>query len=440
MFHLIDILNLDPESSIELEYLAEGAANVVYRIRFPPSSPSISSDLELEGNGNTPPPSKTPPLSQDPRLSGKLLRLRKQLPFTVPVIESQEYWEKTICPLFPTQNLVEQFLFKPSASLIKQCNNNLRRMEADGSRAYKRHSVYLVEGENYGTLITDMTCTPTDHQASIEFKPKWLEQSPSAPAGSVRCRTCALRAMKSCIRKPSSRPVENLKLGFCPLSLVSDDREQVCAAVNIVLELCRNEERDDENLRRALVDFLHKSPLLRKLQMLQIEMDSVGVLDADLSQRNFLTAMTIRDCTLFLKVRSLPPLSFSSLPPFRSHLTPFQPKTPQYHKNSFQRNSSILFFLLLIRFPSPARAPSKPALAISTSKHRADRKRNIGEASKGGSLMKDGIRERRGGWMDGRIHVSLQWVVECCVFGGATFWGDKTSLFWVGVCWDRWGV
>lgn len=298
-----NVLNLDLSSSIQLEYLAEGGANVVYRMRLSSSSPSTSSARDLTTGGKTPQPTQLSALGINPQFYGKLFRLRKDLPSTVPVIDSQKYFNTTIQPLFTQHNLIEQLLFKPSTSLIKSCNTNLKRMETDGSRPHKRHGVYLVESETYGTLITDMTCAAADSHASIEFKPKWLVQSPSAPAGSVRCRTCALRAMKSVARKTSADPAESLRLGICPLSLVSDDKAKVTAAAKIVLELCRPDESDSENLKRGLVEFLYKSPLLRLLRTLQEAMDPIGVLQADPSQRNFLTAMTIRDCTLFLKVK-----------------------------------------------------------------------------------------------------------------------------------------
>lgn len=353
----MDILVLGPDSLIELDYLAEGAANVVYRIRFPPQRPSISSDLEQE---NTPTITETSPLKSDHRLYGKLLRLRKQLLFTVPVTESQKYWESVICPLFAPHNLVQQVLFRPSATLIKRCNAALKSMEGDGTRADKRCQFYLVEGENHGTLITDMTCASTSQHISIEFKPKWLVQSPSAPAGSVRCRTCALRAMKSSIHKPSMHSAKQLKLGFCPLNLVSDDKMKVAAAASIVLELCRPEERDNELIRGALVDFLYKSPLLRKLRDLQIMNDSVGVLKAELSQRDFLTAMTIRDCTLFLKVSCsviFRPkiLFFIALLCFLSRIG---------NANHRSQEDVQLISLSYFRFLAQAMVPSKPDLGI----------------------------------------------------------------------------
>lgn len=351
----MELLALDSDSLIELDYLAEGAANIVYRIRFPPQSPGISTDPE---QGSTPAITETSPLQSDPRISGKLLRLRKHLLSTVSVMESQKNWESVICSFFAPHNLVQQALFRPSTTLIKRCNAVLHSMENDGSRAKKRCSVYLAEGEYHGTLITDMTCASTSQHISIEFKPKWLAQSPSAPVGSVRCRTCALRAMKSANPQPS-HPVKQLKLGFCPLNLVSNDKIKVATAASIVLELCRPEEHDNELLRGALVDFLYKSPLLRKLRNLQIMKDPVGVLKADLSGKEFLTAMTVRDCTLFLKV------SRSVIPPNKYYFHRFvMLSEPNFECKSSSQKDLQLISLSYLRFLAPAMVPSKPGLGI----------------------------------------------------------------------------
>lgn len=108
--------------------------------------------------------------------------------------------------------------------------------------------------------------------------------------------------MNSAVRKSGPKPAETLKVGFCPLGLVSDNKEKVTAAADRVLGFSYVHESDKESVRKRLVEFLLKSPLLRRLQKLQEDKDSVGALEADLSSWNFLTAMTIRDCTLFLKV------------------------------------------------------------------------------------------------------------------------------------------
>lgn len=300
-----EILSLDLDFSSQLKYLAEGAANVIYQIILPPSSPSISADLDpdLETNTEsptTPPPSEISPLQIDPRLQGKLIRLRKNLPAVVPVIDSQKHFDTVIRPLFPSVNLVERTLFRPSQALIRECNQRLGQMEIDGSRPRKRHGVYLDEEELYGTLITDMTCGKGGYYATVEFKPKWLAQSPSAPVGATRCRTCALRAMKSTWTGNMNGGPEHPKSGFCPLSLVSRTSDRVTAAVDIMLG--RPTSVNDNHVRQALIDFLLHTPLLQRLKELQINLDPTGVLKADVSEQDFLTAMTIRDCTLFLKV------------------------------------------------------------------------------------------------------------------------------------------
>ncbi len=299
-----ELLSLDRDFSSQMEYLAEGAANVVYRVIRPPPSPSISSSLDFETHGEsptTPPPSEIPPLRIDPRLEGQLLRLRKNLPAAVSVMESQAHFESVIRPLFPSDNLVDRILFRPSQDLIRDCNRRLRQMETHGSRSRKRHGVYLVDDELYGTLMTDMTCGNEDDCTSVEFKPKWLAQSPSAPAGAKRCRTCAFCAMKSS-KIGDAGEGEGMRLRFCPLSLVSGDRGRVTTAVDMILGLSRSGPGDHGHVREALIEFLLESSLLRRLKDLQIELDPIGVLAADVSGRPFLTAMTLRDCTLFLKV------------------------------------------------------------------------------------------------------------------------------------------
>lgn len=294
-------------SDVRLGYLAEGAANIVYRVSAPDSDPSTAADLHFETSGydsDTPQPSEIPPLQIDPSLAGKLVRLRKDLPSTVPMADSQRHFEKMIQPLFPNESTVEATLFHPSPDLLKDCNAQLRRMEKDGSRPSKRHGVYLVEDEKHGCLITDMSCPIDGSFLCFEFKPKWLVQSPSAPAGSRRCRTCALRAMK---RANKSETPEMSKAAFCPLNLVSIDKAKLAIFVDHILGLDpeRNRIQDDgpTKIKQGwLMKFLYKNPLLDRLRELQMESDPDGVFKADLLSPRFLAAMTLRDCTMYLKV------------------------------------------------------------------------------------------------------------------------------------------
>ena len=295
-------------TDVELVYLAEGAANVIYRIQVFDPDPSTTADLHFEGHGydsDSPLPTEIEPLKMDPRLEGKLVRLRKDLPSIAPVANSQQHFESMIRPLFPGDNLLEAVLFQPSLRLLKDCNSKLRMMEEDGTRPAKRHGSYLAEDEKHGCLISDMSCPDTSLFRCFEFKPKWLVQSPSAPAGSRRCRTCALRAMK---RSNKSEAPDMSKAAFCPLNLVSIDNAKLAIFIDHILGLdpARDKTKDDKITKTEhglLMKFLYKNPLLDKLRDLQLEMDTEGVFKADLMSPRFLAAMTLRDCTMYLRVR-----------------------------------------------------------------------------------------------------------------------------------------
>ena len=287
------MLTIGVDDGVQLMYLAEGAANVVYRIRSLPLDPSTSADLSFESYGpNTPPPTDIEPLHMDPRLEGKLVRLRKRTSSATPVAQSQNHFETMIKPLFPSENLVQQILFQPSRDLLKNCNARLRDMEKSRARPSKRHDVYLAEDEMHGMLVTDMSCSD-DSFTFFEFKPKWLTQSPSAPPGSKRCRTCALRAMTK-----GSKP------GLCPLNLMDDDRIviAVCRIMGLDPKQLQNYSSSEKDMLGRIRDFLLRDSLLRRLRQLQMDKDPKGVLKSNLKSQDFLAAMTLRDCTLYLKV------------------------------------------------------------------------------------------------------------------------------------------
>ena len=294
-------------SDVRLEYLAEGAANVIYRILPLNSDPETLAGLPSEideYDSDTPLPTEIQPLQLDPSLNGKLIRFRKNNPWSAPMEDSQKHFEDMIKPLFLSENLVGAIMFRPSQDLLRDCNSNLRDMERTGRRPPKRHGVYLVEHEERGCLITDMSCQDEQSFKCYEFKPKWLIQSPSAPPGSRRCRTCALRAMNRANRNEAT---ETSRVAFCPLNLVSIDRAKLSLFVDHLLGVDPDRDRTSDadalkGQQEKLMDFLYKNPLLDRLRSLQIDLDPDGVLKADLMSARFLAAMTLRDCTLFLKV------------------------------------------------------------------------------------------------------------------------------------------
>lgn len=247
-----------------------------------------------------------------------------------------------IARIFPKDQLVTQELIRVPAGLLVQLNAELRVAEqvsaeeepinaeelqtaaADAvsqqarsfHRPARRHGVYLDESEVHGMLVTDMTdnalkpdgneLMTTNLNITIEFKPKWLAQSPSAPRDSRRCRTCALRASRLSRGGPDTARKTPY---FCPLGLVSKDRNIV---VNIAQSLLVGRiESFQVEKQRELIDyvtnFLLGSDLLRRLTQAQQSLDPHGILRRRFRNgvdSEFLTAMTLRDCTLFLRIRS----------------------------------------------------------------------------------------------------------------------------------------
>lgn len=260
-----------------LEFLAEGAANIVYKLR--PGHPD-------------------------------LLRLRKTRS-SVPYSEIVQSFKSVVAPLFPDDVLLHPVLFKlPEAGvLIPTLNKALIAREASGGRLDARKGVYLAVDEEYGIFVRDMT-PRQETEKFIEFKPKWLIQSPSAPAKAKRCRTCALREMRRADSTFSGRGDSD----FCPLDLLSNEDD-------VVEDVLRSLIGDDLGLVKAIFK-LKVQPLLGYLRELQVMYNQVGLADiggqqvSKLSQTevdrvresaatsplfNTLVGMTVRDCSVFTR-------------------------------------------------------------------------------------------------------------------------------------------
>ena len=388
-----------PESLV-LDYLAEGAANVVYRLSFPEppgqhgTGASTAAGSMTPGDGAEEDPhngsivdnqrSGASPAARGDwtRFQNRVLRLRKAVSAGVPIAISARSHGEVFQPLFPPGSLLDQDLVRMPSTIVSRCNARLREDERSGERPDKRHGVYLAEDEAYGILLTDMTpgtegdglrgaceqdaASALDaddpqrprrrrcrtREVLVEFKSKWLVQSPSAPAGATRCRTCALRAQHNAVRRRQGQQPER---SFCPLDLVSVDKARVDRAVRGVFDQNRRQQRQrqqrrqdvsplfdelpdelpDNSLQERVVRFLHRHPLLLRLRQLQVELDQRGPAHAGLMpssssssssssalaaassgdfvgavtgtetnalERDFLIAMTLRDCTVFLKV------------------------------------------------------------------------------------------------------------------------------------------
>lgn len=279
---------LEFPSGAQLAYLAEGGANVIYRIIWAPA-PAGPKQKDAA-------PSKEQ-MSIPPMLRGKLLRLRKETKSGISYQEISRNFDRIIRPLFQPEEVVDQTLVQLPRGLVQQCNERLRAAELNGTRPRRRCGVYLSLNEPFGLLVTDMTTFTDPGMIMAELKPKWLLQSPSAPPDARRCRTCALRDMKN---RESRKVCGSEDKSFCPLGLVSDKFEHVLRATRFV-KGCQDQDR--------LARFLHRNSTLLKLQSHQKAMRDVGLHGQSAQSSEKSLAMTLRDCTMFIKV-AFPPLVY----------------------------------------------------------------------------------------------------------------------------------
>ncbi|KAF2673919.1 hypothetical protein BT63DRAFT_451974 [Microthyrium microscopicum] len=205
--------NSEDVVQVELRYIAEGAANVIFSIEILGHAGKSKEDIS--------------PLCQ--RLEGMLLRLRKGSqalpniqenptvppPPFVPAQEIVKFINERL-PWSLTQSfMVVHTLIQIQPEVLQLCNALLMTLEATNKRISKRRGWYLSAEETHGILVTDMR-PQKEGDITIEFKPKWLEQSPMAPDGARRCRTCAWHVKNGV--KASKR--------YCPLAIASLNRPQ----------------------------------------------------------------------------------------------------------------------------------------------------------------------------------------------------------------------
>jgi len=171
-----------------------------------------------------------------------------------------EYTEKLLRPLLGDFILPYE-LIHVSPALVHSLNERLIKIERT-----RRTSALLDEQEPFAVVMEDMG-------PAVEFKPKWLVQSPSAPTDWTTCRTCALNEMR--YRQRS----------FCPLQLLEGgkDTEQALA------RLCSEPWFAASILGSGVL------PLIASIQGL----DKHGPLQA-CNDMDFLIAMTLRDCSVFV--------------------------------------------------------------------------------------------------------------------------------------------
>lgn len=298
------------------------------------------------------------------RIPGQLLRLPKDESNGPTYAELQEYWENKVSPLFEPHELVQQRLVQlpQDPEFFDRLNAQLEHIEEKGTR---RHDFaghrFVPEGMSTGMLVEDMrpktAAAPASSRPSSsssrankkgggvegaaaddeedendlftlhEIKPKWLHQSPRAPQGAEQCRNCAREVQRN-LKNSTRNPV------FCPLNLVKATdfprNQNVAGDIRDALGLS---PAQSDNLQA----WLRGSTLLRRLRAKQWDLDHAGEKvvpaaatsaeegssasasgpsssaaedngddDDDDNIAKYCLAMTLRDCSLFLRIPRRP--------------------------------------------------------------------------------------------------------------------------------------
>lgn len=298
----------------------QGGANVVYRIlpaaEDPSSIQANTADLHSlrVEDGTTPPPTEleldpfTPSTLTSRDLHDNLLRVHKDVPWIPSYEVLYGSYRRLICPLFHESELVSYTLVRLHPATTAACNHALRTLESTADRHSRarpaaRVGVYVSTTDPHGLLVEDMTADGAEDELLIELKPKWLGQSPNAPPDSKRCRTCAVRAMRAAKKR---RAASAEPPSLCPLDLLSPDSAARDAFAARAVRHAAPSIPDAASLASALSDHMRTSRTLKRLRDLQRTLDPSGVLAIPPGREpseDFLVATTLRDCTLFVKLR-----------------------------------------------------------------------------------------------------------------------------------------
>lgn len=262
---------------VSLHYLTEGNANVIYSIAPATSDEAIAAHDHC-----------------------CVLRMRKDLPTTRPCIENLTSIRERITPLFVPDHediLMPKFLYRLTPEMLREAESILTHLDAEADKrgestrtlGKKDVSHPALDQEPHAILMPNLR--HGERAIFREFKPKWLRQSPNAPPGSRRCRTCAVNAFK----RANDAKKGKGDSGFCPLDLLSSDR----ALIQGILEKIDPDHGNSE----GLVDSFQRQvqPALRHLSDLQVQHNTQGLHDArNPEHRDYAVAMALRDCSVFM--------------------------------------------------------------------------------------------------------------------------------------------
>ena len=245
-----------------------------------------------------------------------------------------QYWETVVKPLFEPEDLVQHQLVGLGGVAVVARLNAVLEKEDDTRRVDFRGSRVAAAG--YGLLVEDMRQSKSLHAApgtvhipltitighpddlTLEFKPKWLAQSPNAPPSATRCRNCAREAFKHHTKPKNPNPTI-----LCPLDFLtcSNSPPVLTSILNHLSSLSLNtlpppptqetqqqtqQTHQTHHQHSQLSRWLQTNTVLPRLRAAQLANDRNGPLGADAQDAQFQLAMTLRDCTCFLRIPADP--------------------------------------------------------------------------------------------------------------------------------------
>ena len=83
---------------------------------------------------------------------------------------------------------------------------------------------------------------------------------------------------------------------FCSLDLTSKNRQEILHVADLLMQPGASEDKV-----QRFAEWLERTTIIENVKQRQIELDQVGVLEGDVNDENFLCAMTLRDCTVFIR-------------------------------------------------------------------------------------------------------------------------------------------
>ncbi|KAH7392226.1 inositol-pentakisphosphate 2-kinase [Phaeosphaeria sp. MPI-PUGE-AT-0046c] len=313
------------EAPVYFAYLNQGGANVIFKIH----SWSQSTERErpfifLNAESNR---SEAIPIRYK-SLNGKVLRINKGLSKTLRCEEVIAGFYDHVRPLFSPQARFTIVVNSSSTNYslhsdqISNTDLTMFLMDHQGVGLHSKVMANLsskcdaickedtdANTSRWGILLPDLSAIPGS-SVTIEVKPKWLAQSPTAPPDAVRCRTCALQLLKP----------KDPKGYLCPLQLLDGTHDTIYKWVKgRVAEQMDNPAdalgRTDE-IASHITNYITEGsvkPLLEHLRALQSRLDHCGILGRDQLQsfpqeirdirdRNLRLAMTLRDCSLYIRI------------------------------------------------------------------------------------------------------------------------------------------